>query len=218
MFIPSKSLFYIHIPKSGGTTISSIFGFNVHGNASHEKTLLRHKNLKQCFDYCKKNNIAKPNIIFTTIRNRFDILQSSYRWMIYKSPNHNTRSESDYSFLNYLQNIKIVLTEPSHEFEIRKNHFFYDKEGFFVADFRMIAPIEWWTDGHKDVLFVRTEKIEEDFNQKIAHLVGMEDVKINIKNANSIKPRPFKPEEVKAISEIYGEEIKRFGFKLPCIT
>ena len=217
MFIPDISCFYIHIPKTAGTTVVNILFDYLNKEYAVKDILLRHNNLTQCQKYCDQNNIDYPKVIFTTIRNRYSQIQSTYRWLVSRTKDHKTYSKEEYSFEDYLKNVELIISKNETEQFQKKNHFYYDRAGFLIADHRHIAFLDYWTNNNPNVIYLFTESLLDDFNKKVAPLLNIASRnKLNLFNFNEHHKRfNFKASEICLIQRIYGDEIEKFNFKIP---
>ena len=157
MFIPELSLFFLHVPKMGGTSISKIFNRTAHGINETKTTFLRHKNLKECQNYCSSKGIKFPEIVFIVLRNRYEQIYSSRRWyFLSKHPPFKIYSEDEYPFNKYLSNIKLIHSCSSlSDCDLKKvGPCIVDKKDYFIADYRHIAKIDWWTNNDPNVIKV----------------------------------------------------------------
>ena len=162
--------------------------------------------------------MSEPNIIFANIRNRFTQLNSSWRWHLTDYKNFDKYSDhKEYTFEEFLINIqKIITGKNCHDLRKEDNKpYVFNEKGQFVLDYRHIAPLQWWTSGDPNVIFLRLENLQEDWDRKIAPLLpekwSNEPLTFQNKN-NQLKSTPINATEIDLINQIYKEEIDLFDW------
>ena len=159
----------------GGTSIESIFRRSHHEKDGFTRPLLRHQTLTQCHRYCQENASKKPSIVFIVLRNRYDQLLSSWRWLCRDIKHDNGPKRytmKEYSFTQYLKNIKLIHSKASlDECSFHQSGtYILNLDGYIVANYRPIAFIDYWTNSDPNVIELQLSSIGDDFNAKIAPL------------------------------------------------
>lgn len=199
MILQDQKVFFIHIPKTAGTTVEKSLN-------KEEWLTARHYTYEQFLSTGRKK---QDYTIFTIVRNPFARIYSVFQW------------------INYLRDVKgkpfAKLDFKSYIREIEK----YFKEGergkphyvngtlYFIPG--MIETFNWWTGGIENVDHVlKFENLAEDcktFKEK----TGL-DIDLSIhenKNPYSEDYRFFYTDDLKRkIGKLYLEEKLMFNYKL----
>lgn len=103
MFIEEEKIIFVHIPKSGGTSITEVMCKEK--QISHDDVLAdpsKHYTLAQIYE-CLCDKDLNNYTIFLVIRDPFDIVYSSYNWHRYVEPDNPYRRGK--SFDDYLREL-----------------------------------------------------------------------------------------------------------------
>ena len=201
MISHAHKFIFIHIPKTGGTSIDILF------NGSMQ----RHSCLKDYEYYLPKKQFDQY-FKFTTVRNPFDLLVSSYTMVIkriqqkhlhtLKQFGHNVFSFEEY-LKNKIQNY-IVGTEPfistnfSHSmFNSNQIYWIKDSQGKINIDYVM-----------------KFENLQEDFNV-VCDKIGIPQRELPHKNKTKHKhyTEYYDDETKQIVAEKYAKDIEYFGYK-----
>jgi hypothetical protein len=188
MIIREDKIFFIHIPKTAGTSIEHAI------NGKDNPLWARHYNYSQFSLYPKKYN-PREYYIFTVVRNPWDRIYSCFLWSKYKAKSTNFWCET---FEEYLKFIELQDIENSQTYSL-------------INDFN------WWTGGIQNLNHVaRFENLESDLIP-IKEYLG-KDFVIAHTNTNPIRdPKiSYKSEYnsygVDLIKEKYKQEIELFDY------
>lgn len=204
MIFHNKKVIFLHIPKTGGTSIESFFDNKkrdykkfypdiVWGLKARKFTQhFRYESIKKCYT---GNEDIEKYFKFTFIRNTWDRLLSAYSYL---NPNPNKEK-----FCNYLQNkcsdfINGKIYECEH-YDSQINYIFQNGKEFL--DF-----------------IGRFENIQEDF-KKLCDKLNISHENLPHKNASSKKDYRYYYDKktIEIVGEAYKKEIKYFNFTPPNI-
>ncbi|KPQ06217.1 MAG: hypothetical protein HLUCCA12_12265, partial [Rhodobacteraceae bacterium HLUCCA12] len=213
----SSSLFLIHIPKTGGSSIEVAHGFTPNTkvpNRTH--VLLRHQNARELFSYLEKNRINQKITVFSIIRNAYDRIKSTYRHHLKSLDESGLGDQAqDYSFDQYVDTIRRF--HESEGVSVHKERVFRDEwPKFPAANFRHIQTLNWWLEGLADeCIFLNFESLERDYNSKISSQSGVKSIprhNVTPKKYSSVSCE-YGEETANIISDIFGDEIIRFNME-----
>ena len=205
----------------GGTSIESLFKRNASGTNGFQKTVLRHANLSQCHKYCHENKIENPSTVFIVLRNRYEQLFSSWRWLCRKKKDligPKTYTTEEYTFSHYIKNLKLIHSRSTlHNCDFHESGtYVFDKNNYAIANIRPIAKINYWTNNDPNVIKLRLSAISDDFNSKVAPLINFPCQEIPHLNKNKkINNFSLRNEDISIIEDIYGEEISAYEYSVP---
>jgi hypothetical protein len=132
MYIENKKIIFLHIPKTGGSSIEMLLGkeFNI------SNTYLRHNTFSQIFNKMEDKSLNKY-IIFTILRDPFERIVSTY--------NHGIRANilKQQSFQEYVNYIFKYYSNDFEKTEYNSNDYmhFNSKK---VIDKRHIETLQYW--------------------------------------------------------------------------
>jgi hypothetical protein len=188
MIIKEDKLFFIHIPKTAGTSIEHAI------NGKDNPLWARHYSYSQFSLYPKKYN-PREYYIFTVVRNPWDRIYSCFLWSKHKS---NSALFCSDSFKEYLDFIESQDVENNQKYSI-------------INDFN------WWTGGIENLNHVaRFENLEEDL-VPIKKYLGRDFI-IPYTNTNPLRdPKihyksKYTSYGVDLIREKYRKEIELFDY------
>ena len=225
MINEKEKFIFLHIPKTGGTSIEDF----VIPKKWETTNNLRHYNIrrmgltkKECDEYT----------IFSVIRNPFDRIVSTYKHFLVSEYGG---AESNYPFYEYVRNI-----DRYFEGELKVNtdtvensHMLYratDAKGRVVLDSQHVETTSWWTrtlDGKTaDCKFLRFEQLNNDWND-FKHKIDIRSPDTLEKLNMSVKTRSYVNyyqllETRDIIQYHYKTDIEKFGYQFlwmqkPCI-
>lgn len=176
MYIENKKIIFLHIPKTGGSSIETLLvkEFNT------PNTYLRHNTFSQIFDKMKDKSLNKY-IIFTVLRDPFERIVSSY--------NHGIRANilKKMSFQEYVNYIFKYYSNDFEKTEYNSNDYM-KFNGNKVIDKRHIETLQYWinipnflnfndlrldkkndclvlTNNHVTIYLLRFNHLNDDFNK-----------------------------------------------------
>ena len=223
-----EKFIFLHIPKTGGTSVESILT----KKESTEKK--RHYNLIKMG--LNKNECDKYRI-FAVLRNPFTRIASTYNHFMHGPDNKltsttggfvmlegkvypnvkKTWNNSNYTFHQYVLNIRKYF---NGEYEVDKGNRVYDSEGRRILDAHHIETMSWWVKT-KDNLkskceTLRFESLNEDwenFKQKINFTETLKKVKKDnwgLPDDVEYYMSFYDKESKKIIQELYVEELRNY--------
>ena len=196
-----NKIVFIHIPKTGGTSIDVFFNGSMQG----------HSCLKDYEYYLPKKQFDQY-FKFATVRNPFDLLVSSYTMVIkriqqkhlhtLKQFGHNVFSFEEY-LKNKIQNYTVgtepfISTNFSHSmFNSNQIYWIKDSQGKINIDYVM-----------------KFENLQEDFNV-VCDKIGIPQQQLPHKNKSNHKHyTEFYDDETREIvAQKYAKDIEYFGYK-----
>lgn len=201
IFNNNKKYVYVHIPKTGGTTIEHISGLGIVTMQSivGHITLKHIKNLMD--DY-------EEHISFTTVRNPWSWYVSWYFYL------QQGICDSDSDFLLELENIK----KKGNTFTdfIR---FIYDNRdtlSFDMGDYKALKyqqMLEWGYDGKKYVdHFIKIEELSEEKLKEIGLSVNYTHMKKN-ESKHDHYSTYYTDESIEIVRNMHEDDIKYFNYK-----
>lgn len=157
MIIKEDKLFFIHIPKTAGTSIEHAI------NGKDKPLWARHYRYYQFNLYPKKYN-PKEYYIFTVVRNPWDRVYSCFLWTKHKANSNNFWCETFTEYLKFVE---------SQDLKNSQNY-------------SLLNDFNWWTGGIQNLNHVvRFENLESDLIP-IKEYLGRNFVTPHI-NSNPIK-------------------------------
>lgn len=197
--IKGKKILFIHIPKTGGSTIGSIltpYNMNV-------VEIIGHQSYKDCIKF------VKPDKVFTVVRNPWDWRSSWYHYL----KQDKTGIESGHEFesiqvstQNFNEHIKWLLNTDKDNFTNSNYH----GENYKL----FIKSQSSYIDGCDNVDILRFENLENDFESFMLS-IGLE-VKLNL-HVNRSQYKNYKEnynlESINFVKELYDIDITRFDYE-----
>jgi len=187
--IRGKSVIYVHINKTGGTSINSVL----------QKNKL-HLTVKEIIDFIGKKRYTN-SFKFVVVRNPYDRVVSQYLHRV--KTNQCDMKDNPIEFNDW---VKKVYDEP-------KDPFYHDKQ------YKMFYSQLDWLKNDKDKididLILRFENLNEDFN-KFAQKIGLNKELPRLNTTKKSKPsyKDYYNVEARAIvSAYFKEDIEYFNYK-----
>jgi len=195
-----RQLLFIHIPKTGGSSVERALNLHPHqvsdpveylsGTGKHLQHLTYAQILK-----LKKDSELKICNKFCIIRNPVDRFGSEFRWR--KKINHPlTRDMDELAFSMYLLDLK-------NKGELHKEcHFRFQSDYFYVAD--------------KPSSDIKVFRLEDGMNLVEDWINRTFEVSINVTHANSTKKAKveFDDRVIEIVKDIYSEDADKLGYQL----
>lgn len=190
-----NDLLFIHIPKTGGTSVSSSLSNRILQYRDH-----RYKNHDPLFLVEEKYNI-KNLYKFAIVRDPYTRAVSLYK-------HFNRFNNLNYSFEQFLKVVNskgsLLLTDTlqsaNHQYVIQNTPMFMFTQNYFLTSFK-----DYTVD--KIYKFENLQELEDDFNLKLPH-----HNKGNY--PNSLLKTLYNDKTIKIVNQIYKEDFERFGYSL----
>lgn len=194
-------LIFVHIPKTGGTSIDCFFNGSMQ-NHSCLKDYEHHLPKEQFDEYFK----------FTVVRNPFDIMVSSYTMICNRIKNKNKRAIETFgcdifTFQEYIKN------------KVQK--YTVGTESFITTNFSRSMfnsnQIDWIknTEGEITIDYIiRFENLQKEFNI-VCDKIGIDRQHLPHKNATKHKhyTEYYDDETREIVAKKYAQDIETFGYK-----
>lgn len=195
-----KKLFFIHIPKTGGSSVERALGLHPHQVADAGKSLsgtgkhLQHLTYDQAL---KLNRVDEINsaIKFCIIRNPIDRFRSEFRWR--KKINHPlTRHMSEYQFAKHLE--KLFDDGCLH----KECHFRFQSDYFYV-------------DGEPSP-DIKVFRLEDGMDLVENWVNTTFDTNITISHSNATKKvhEPIEANIKSLVKKVYSLDAEKLGYKI----
>ena len=188
MIIDQSKIFFIHIPRTAGTSVEEYLnpGSELYG---------RHLNYSEFKERRRKD--YKKFFVFTIVRNPWDRINSCYNWLKQKG------AIQDMSMKDYLFYIDSYHKNPG----AYKKDLFIEKHSWWVDEsYQDINMTLKYENIAKEIEILRSvSKIKTGIGQ------------FPYKNKTSIKTNyteSYDKEGAEIIRSVYSEEIERFGYNL----
>jgi len=193
----NQEYIYIHIPRTGGTTVESLFNFNNCG-------INGHLTLQNIYDLNKE--LLNNKIIFSIVRNPWDWVVSFFYWI------YNVRFDSDFIkeqnnlIENYFSNdIKKIFRNFVFFINERKNDLYFENNGLNTLKYQ--NHYDWLTiDNKLNSEIILFQNLKKDLKNKFNIDV--------IPKLNSIDHPDYKElfdnETKKIISKMFEKDIEYF--------
>lgn len=205
-----KKFIYIHIPKTGGTTIEEILCSNDIIKNSHNKyednyfsnvgghiSLKNVKKILGIYDYNKC-------ITFTTVRNPWDLYVSNYHFLKQRNA-HDPDFKKEYEILendSFTDFIKFI-----HD---NRDSLTYDDE-YKTPKWQQL--LEWGYDGEKYVdYFIKLEELSEKKLKEVGLNVSYTHIKAN-ESQHDHYSTYYNNETIEIVRKMHKDDIKYFNYK-----
>ena len=218
MYYKNKNVVFLHIPKTGGTSVEHLLKQNY-----GEEGYGRHYSLRR-FEI--KNKELNKCLVFTIVRNPFERIASTFKHFLVSTGSK--RDGFKYSgvaaglsgFSIYVQNIKKYFNKELSIESFKA----IDDEGKKVLDIQHIEKFDWWIKLNDDSLFtgykfLRFESLNSDWEIFKSNLNIKEPLPhLNKQHlwANVLCPLDYMDyydkESFEIIKEIYSKEIEMFEY------
>lgn len=190
MILFDDRLFFIHIPKTAGTTVEESLN-------NSERICGRHMSHRDFID-TNKNIDRDQWTFFTVVRNPWDRIHSTYQF---------NKRFSNISFPEFVKHIRNYFDAMS------KGEIYYIDQKIFP--YRVVQTFNWWTGGIQNLDHViRFESLRKDV-QIFYESTGY-NIDLSVKHQFNPNRTPYKEaystKEKKIIELIYGEEIELFKY------
>lgn len=215
MFVTSQeNLGFIHIPRTGGTSVTMSVAKSKHGVKQVCRTHALYKEFKH----------SQPNTWFATIRHPAARLHSGFYYQIDQDRKRTSGAlplKSDLT-LDFLQDRINLFLDHGFESTVTSNEFFSEykklKRQYNIKSLNVLEQmqsISEYIDGCKNVtLFDIDTESKELFDWIKQFVPGVEYTHINNKNKKSDWKNEMSTVLVKYISDKYNDDLNRFGYKL----
>lgn len=194
-----KQILYIHIPKTGGTSIENLFNYKLNFSKYHlPRYLTEHQLQHLSLDYIYRYDLLdleEIDFIFTIVRNPYTRIISEYYWSQYNKKMTFTK------FLIYVK--RILCTNNTSD----DDYIHYTKQSKFIKSSTSI-PI-------KIFKFEQFDKIYEYLKKLFPNLKYRHNYKTNVTNSLSkMSIDDLSYEDISLINELYEDDFHRFGYKM----
>jgi len=205
-----EKFIFLHIPKTGGTSIERAF---LSKKWKTTKTKTRHYNIRR-LGLTKEE--AEEYNIFTVLRNPFTRIASSYNHFM-SGPENPGFDRKTYTFYKYTINIKkyfdgILKPRTEHPSMYRVE----DKDGKVIFDSQHVETLRWWlqtTDGKQaNCHILRFENLNEDWN-KFKNSIDIQDDLLHLNESNTTEEEYMAYYDDKSkniIKELYKDELRNY--------
>ena len=194
-YIPSHDLAFIHVPKTGGTSILKW----IEQNFDYNKIASKHANIFE-FTGRKYGSHSRPKNYFTVVRNPYHRILS---WYYYQDKMLNKRLEKNKPRENDNELKKLLEVGINDSFTGEKSAL-YDKN--------ILKPQTKFYDA--DIKFILyQENLVNDFKKIQKFTNCYKDLPFENKSKNSNNVNILNEKTIKLINEIYSDDFKILGYK-----
>lgn len=206
---PSPSLYYIHIPKTAGTTIEAIcYKYNECVGSCFTKQYGHQYHIDPKYAHMSAWHVPMSKIrgpIIHQIRRKimFAIVRNPY-----------DRIQSDYKFWIKMSKIKPILKCINLESLTNIDTFVRNNVGTLNFDGHFI-PMSAYIPDDGSVNVLHFETINKDFNEFITKTgvkIPQDELKTTRLNATDTSTNPFSAESIRLINDAYREDFIRFNY------
>lgn len=204
MIIKSKKCIFVHVPRTGGTSIEKFFINHVDESLSSQvgfveqyKNHEQHLSIKEMINYgLITSEILNSYLVFAFVRNPWDLVLSEFK-----------RHQADkwVSFEKYVNAMPVLLKNGwGCRYEDKRFVYIQPQYRYFDSDI-----------SYRNLFIGRFENLIEDF-EKVKSIADLPDEKLPHENISTkIKSyRDFYTEEMKSIIEYYyKEDIERYKYE-----
>ena len=218
MYYKNKNVVFLHIPKTGGTSVEHLLKQNY-----GEEGYGRHYSLRR-FEI--KNKELNKCLVFTIVRNPFERIASTFKHFLIT-----TGSEIEgfkYSgvaaglsgFSRYVQNIKKYFNKELSIESFKA----IDDDGKKVLDIQHIQKFDWWIklnddSLYKDYKFLKFESLNSDW-EIFKNNLNIKDTLPHLNKQDTLASKLcpldymdyYDKESFKIIKETYSKEIEMFEY------
>jgi len=201
--INNKKIIFVHIPKTGGTSIEHFFGLSIENNVPNKQNLfgLFIKNDKQLyyqhltineileFDHCNNYDFC-----FSIVRNPYDRAISEYNFLI------GTESIS-FSFDDFLN---LIILDPNGGYNGIGNHFMPQYKFVCDHDERIIVD--------KIFKFENFDSIFEYLKKEFDFLKNKNNTKTNV-SPKIMTRKNLSKNNIDLINHIYAKDFEIFNYE-----
>tara|TARA_Y100001949_G_scaffold95857_1_gene80930 strand:+ start:779 stop:1528 length:750 start_codon:yes stop_codon:yes gene_type:complete len=222
-----EKFIFLHIPKTGGTSIEHILTRKESTEGSRHYSIKKLGLNKQECDKYK---------IFVVLRNPFTRIASTYNHFMHGPDNEivlvkrgflmfdeKTWNTENYTFNDYVLNIQKYFNgelQVGTNEGTRKLHRVYDNKGRCILDSHHIETLQWWTktkdSDNADCEILRFEKLNQDW-EKFKGKINFDDKLQKVKKDNWGLPDSedsylsyYDNESKKIIEKIYKKDLELF--------
>ena len=195
-----KKFIYVHIPKTGGTTIQQVLNNDPNSVCD---TLLGHVSLKSIKKVLDEDDYNE-HISFTTVRNPWDLYVSNYHYL----KQRNTK-DSDFK-----KEYKILEKNSFTDFI----KFIHDNRDSLIFNDEDKTPkwqqlLEWSYDGEKHVdYFIKLEELSEKKLKEVGLNISYTHTKTNVSQHNHYSIY-YNNETIDMVRDMHKDDIKYFNYK-----
>lgn len=195
-----KKFIYVHIPKTGGTTIEQVLNNDPNSVCDN---LLGHVSLKSIKKVLDEDDYNE-HISFTTVRNPWDLYVSNYHYL--KQRNQN---DSDFK-----KEYGILESDSFTDFI----KFIHDNRDSLIFNDEDKTPkwqqlLEWSYDGEKHVdYFIKLEELSEKKLREVGLNISYTHTKTNVSQHDHYSVY-YNNETIDMVRDMHKDDIKYFNYK-----
>lgn len=198
MILEDKNLIFLHIPKTGGTSIMKAlrpYGLKGSGHMQLSRELHVHK-----VDAAKRPDY----LVFCVSRNPWDLVVSNYSYIkMEKSYWHSLDGSTNYG------------KHPDYEFvkKLSFREFVYALKDKKIKSKYNTLPQSYWANRPVDKV-LRFEKLNEDF-KVLCKEVGLGEIELPHLNKSPHKSYKdfYNNELIEVVGELYQKDIEKFSYR-----
>lgn len=198
MILQDQKVFFIHIPKTAGTTVEKSLN-------KGEWLTARHYTFDQFLATGRKR---KDFTIFTIVRNPHARIYSVFQWLNYLRYERK-QPIAELDFKSHIKEIEKYFKEG----ERGKPHY-VNGQIYFVPG--MIETFDWWTGGIENVDHIlKFENLEKDAN-KLFEETGLKidlSIKENVNPYREDYTLPYTDKLRRTVAQLYLDERLMFNYK-----
>lgn len=205
--INGKKILFIHIPKTGGSSIGAVLEpYKVKVKPLTKdinSQIAGHQDYNECMLHCD------PDLVFTVIRNTWDWRSSWYHYVKNdtRGLSGHRKEHKELVKQTFKEHIKWLSKEPYDNFTSSINQGIESK--LFIK-----SQLDYIKDC-KNIKLLRFENLKEDFEEYMNSLGYSIKLDVHkLKSTNSNYKNEYDDETINIVKELYVEEIDNFKYEI----
>lgn len=214
MYDPKRNIFFIHIPKAGGSSIERAHGYEPDINkARNNHVKLRHKSFYEFKSFVGRGAVEHNYpMVFCVVRNIYERLRSSYRHFLRFNEGRLGLTREVFTFADFIRSIDRF--HKQDRIVVKKERLYLSEAPMRpVAHVRHIQPMEWWLDMDRDeCIYLDFGNLQEEYVKKVGVYFGITQIVHNNKTPSEFSNIvcAYDRELIDVVQKHFAAEIARF--------